>query len=140
MIAIAFDFLLMTDIAFLADTRSKVNRFWSFFIWAMFFPFFINIIAAKLLWYVISLLQSYPIEIRFELYLEVKAILYNLIWSFPINNIKIVSISFIQMIWQTAITKSMILALILLYSLLSLLKWQDTYNSRNQILELSLAF
>lgn len=106
----------------------------------MTFPFLINIIAVGLLWYVIPLLQSFLREIRLESHLDVKATLCNLMLPLLISGIKTMLILFIRMTYPIAMTKLMLLALILLKKLWSLHKWRDIYKSKNQVLEPVLLF
>lgn len=113
-IAIAFDFLLMTVIAFPGCAKSRINKFQPLFAWAMTFPFLINIIAAGLLRYSIPLLRSCPREIRLELHPGAKSTLYNSILSPSVSDIKTMPIFSVWMTCLADITKSLLLALVLL--------------------------
>lgn len=139
-IIIAFDFLLITVITFLSYARSRVNRFWSFFAWVMTFLFLINIIAMELLWYVIPLLRSCPREIRLESDAIARATLCNLILSLLASGNKTVLFSSVQMTCPAAVTKLMLLPLVLLKKLQLLHKWYNAHKSKNQVLEPVLVF
>ena len=117
MIAIVFGLFLSTVIALLDCASLRMNKFQSFFALVMTFPFPISVIAAKSLWYLILLLWSCLREIRLELRPGVRATLSNLVLPPPASSIKTVPISSVPMTWSTAVTKSKLLALMLLKKL-----------------------
>lgn len=106
----------------------------------MTFPFLINIIAAGLLRYLIPLLRSCPRKIRLELHPGARATLYNSILSSSVSDTKTILIFSVWMTCLADVTKSLLLALVLLKRLRLLHKWRDTHESKNQVLELVLVF
>lgn len=123
--------LLVADITWPGMADSRVNRLWFLLVWAMIFPFLINVIVLGLLWYMITLSQRCPNNITFESQFSSKATLQSLIVVPTKSGTDMISISFVQMTWLVAVTKSMLLAWVLLKSCWSLHKCCDAHKSKN---------
>ena len=135
--AIAFGSMLtlfIVTIALLGYASLRVKKFWSFLAWAMIFPFFISVIAVGSLWNVILISRNWPKNIKLISHSSTKATFCSLILQPSANGIDMVPISSIRMTYLAAVMKSMLLALLLVNRLGLLQRWQDTQESKNQLL------
>lgn len=89
---IAIVFRLMVIIALSGYTILSINKFFSFFVNIIISPFFIKVIAVRLLWYIIPLFYSCLREIRFELQSGTNITFYNLMILLLVSGIDIMPI------------------------------------------------
>lgn len=106
-------FWLMVAITLSKQAKSSISRFFSLFANTMIFPFFIKVIIVGLSLYVIPLSNSCPREMRFELQSRAYAIFYSSMVLSLASGIDKVLISLVRITWLAAVTKSMLLALVM---------------------------
>lgn len=112
--------------------ESRVNRLWLLLAWAIIYPPPTKVTVVGLSWNVIPLSRSCPNEIRFESQSGARATLWSSIVVPPANGMDTVPISSVRMTWPAAVTKSILLARVLLKRRQLLHKWRDAHESRNQ--------